>query len=213
MGAPTYARAALVSGNDSYYSQLMTNFNSTAYGQYHLWDSDLSLFYRDDTYIGKKEPNGKPVMWGRGNGWAIASSCRILQAMPDRSDRRRETWETLLKQMAGALSPLQNTTDGMWRSALLDAEAIPNPETTASALNTFAFAYGVNEGILPEHPYRQQALEGWRGLTSISLQEDGFLGYCQKAAGSPGPASPTDTTDYCVGQFLLAGSEIWKLVR
>jgi hypothetical protein len=28
---------------------------------------------RTQTYINKTEPNGKPVFWGRGNGWAIAS--------------------------------------------------------------------------------------------------------------------------------------------
>jgi len=133
--------------------------------------------------------------------------------MPVRSDPHRAIWETILRQMAGAIAPLQNTTDGMWRSALLDADAFANPETTGTALFTFALAYGVNEGILPEAPYRAQALAGWHGLSTISLQSDGLVGYCQQAAGSPGPATPTSTTDYCVGQFLLAGSEIWRMVR
>jgi hypothetical protein len=37
------------------------------------------------------------------------------------------------------------------------------------------------------------------------------VGYCQPVGGSPGPTSPTNTSDFCVGLFLLAASEVLKL--
>lgn len=52
----------------------------------------------------------------------------------------------------------------------------------------------------------------WNGLASTAVQSNGLLGYCQPAAGSPGNATATDTSDFCVGQFLLAGSEVYKMV-
>jgi hypothetical protein len=45
----------------------------------------------------------------------------------------------------------------------------------------------------------------------MALQPDNVVGYCQPIGGGPAPAGPTDTSDFCVGQFLLAGSEVARL--
>jgi unsaturated rhamnogalacturonyl hydrolase len=34
-----------------------------------LWDPQERLFFRDSTYLNKRERNGEKVFWLRGNGW------------------------------------------------------------------------------------------------------------------------------------------------
>jgi hypothetical protein len=50
-------------------------------------------------------------------------------------------------------------------------------------------------------------------MTSIALQPDGALGYCQPSSDRPATGSlrPTDTSWTCVGTFLLAGAELARL--
>ncbi len=113
--------------------------------------------------------------------------------------------------MAASLAKLQGA-DGFWRSSLLDADQFPTPETTGTACYTYALAWGVNNGVLPAATYTPVVLSAWAGLSSVALQSDGVVGWCQPEAGSPGPATVNSTSDFCVGQFLLAGSEVLKLV-
>ena len=44
-----------------------------------LWDAKESLFWRDDSYVGRQAPNGRGVFWARGNGWAFAAMARKPQ--------------------------------------------------------------------------------------------------------------------------------------
>lgn len=64
-------------------------YNSTAYGgplgpptQPGLWSPAHSLFFRDHTFVNQTEPNGEPVFWARGNGWAAASFVQALEQLP-----------------------------------------------------------------------------------------------------------------------------------
>ncbi len=162
------------------------------------------------SYFNKTSPNGAAVFWARGVGWASAAMARVLEALPS-TDPTRGEYAAKLQAIAAALVPLQGT-DGMWRASLLDADAFPNPETTGSACFTFALAWGVNNGILDAATYTPVVLKAWQGLTTLALQPNGFVGYCQPPNGQPAPASPTDTSDFCVGQWLLAGSQVSILV-
>jgi hypothetical protein len=86
-------------------------------------------------------------------------------------------------------------------------------ETTSSSCFTYGLAYGVNAGILPAAEYTPVVAAAWAGLASIALQPNGLVGWCQPAAGSPGPALQNSTSDFCVGQFLLAGSQVLRLAE
>jgi hypothetical protein len=174
-----------------------------------LWDADSRLYYRDHTFVNKTDANGDKIFWARGNGWAIASFAQSLKALPPAHPHAAE-YAARLVTMAGALKDLQGA-DGLWRASLADAALFPHGETTGSACFTFAIAFGVNAGLLDAATYTPVAAKGWEGLTSISLQPGGLVAWCQPPGGAPGTETANSTSDFCVGQFLLAGSEVFKL--
>eukprot|EP01043_Picozoa_sp_COSAG02_P125476 COSAG02_NODE_62637_length_265_cov_0.867470_1_plen_68_part_10 len=60
--------------------------------------------------------------------------------------------------------------------------------------------------------------KAWDWLTAVALHEDGRVGNCQPGGGQPeNNFGSNSTSDFCVGQFLLASSrlvvEIWRSKR
>jgi hypothetical protein len=130
--------------------------------------------------------------------------------------------------MAARLVALQGS-DGLWRSSLLDAALYPSPETSGTALITYALAYGIKAGLLSSATYLPVVAKAWQGLTTISLRPSGFVTDCQGVGSAPGvsytAASPqtaqsatsagtvnADSPPFCVGAFLLAGAQVAQLV-
>ena len=101
--------------------------------------------------------------------------------------------------------------DLLWRANLLDAAAIPNPETTGSAGFTMALAWGLRSGVLPRS-LEPVLWAAWQGLATLSLQPDGMVGWCQPVGAAPAPATQGSTSDFCLGLWLLAAAEVYKLV-
>jgi len=48
----------------------------------HLYDPAERLYFRDKTFLDRKEANGAKLFWGRGNGWVLAGLARTLAVMP-----------------------------------------------------------------------------------------------------------------------------------
>jgi unsaturated rhamnogalacturonyl hydrolase len=175
-----------------------------------LWSSAHGLFFRDNTYYNKSSPNGQPIFWARGNAWAIAAMARSVEALPPGHPYAAE-FAGKLVSMANALAPLQGA-DGLWRASLLDPAAFPNPETTGSAGITYALAWAVRHGWIPSDRFLPIVLNAWTGLSTVALQPGGLVGWCQPPNGQPAPATQTDTSDFCVGLWLMAASEVFRLV-
>lgn len=86
------------------------------------------------------------------------------------------------------------------------------PETTGTASFAYALAWGINRGILSADEYQPAVLKAWGWLTSVALHEDGRVGNCQPGGGSPeNNFGANSTSDFCVGQFLLASSQVSRL--
>ena len=236
MGLPDFPRWAVRTGNSAYLDKMDAFFtwardsggtssrcSGRTVAQPGLYDASQGLWYRDCTFIGAKDANGKLVFWSRGNGWVIAAMANVLEALPA-NDPHRAMYSSMLQTMAAHLRPLQGS-DGMWRSSLEDAALFPTPETSGTALITYALAYGIRAGILDAPTYLPVVAKAWQGLTSIALQPSGFVTDCQAAASGPGasytgtaprtaPTSTssgtvnTDSQPFCVGAFLMAGSAV-----
>jgi unsaturated rhamnogalacturonyl hydrolase len=100
--------------------------------------------------------------------------------------------------------------DGFWRSSLLAPKAYPNPESSGTALFTFAIACGINQGLLDRATYLPTVTKAWNALVA-AVNAQGRVGWVQPPASAPGPATQNDTSDYGAGAFLLAGEQILKL--
>lgn len=111
-----------------------------------------------------------PFLWGRGDGWVAAGLAELLRSLPADHPRRTKIYDGYLRMMA-ALLPLQGK-DGLWRQLLNEKGAWP--ETSSTAMFTFAMATGVKEGWLKDKSYARAARKGWLGLVAY-LEPDGDL--------------------------------------
>jgi unsaturated rhamnogalacturonyl hydrolase len=175
-----------------------------------LYSPSNHLFFRDKSFLDKHEANGSPIFWSRGNGWVFAALARVLAEMP-REYPSRPKYVAQFKEMAEALAALQGT-DGLWRPGLLDAGAYKLPENSGSAFYTYAFAYGINSGMLERAKYLPVVEKAWRGLLS-HIYEDGRLGCIQPVGAAPGDFTAASSYVFGTGAFLLAGSEVYRLAH
>ncbi len=111
--------------------------------------------------------------------------------------------------------------DGYWNMNLADPAQSPAPETSATALLTYAMAKGIALGILDREVYEPVAARAWNAMVATSIASDGHLGFCQGVGGGAAPpvghpAHPGETStaevNFCVGAFLLAGTAMDGIV-
>lgn len=175
----------------------------------HLYDTEAHLFYRDMRSRSAAETvPGIPRFWGRGNGWVMVGTVRVLDALPLDHPSRGGYLE-LLCEMAGAVADLQGE-DGLWRPDLLRSRELPNPDTSCSALFCCAIAWGIAEGVLPEQRFLPVVESAWDGLMG-ALDEQGRLGWVQQIAAEPGAVRLEDSSDFGAGVFLLSAREVARL--
>jgi rhamnogalacturonyl hydrolase YesR len=239
MGLPNWTRWAARTGNpayldklDAFYAWILDRGATSArcagrvVAQPGLFDAANGLWYRDCSYVGVKDANGQPVFWSRGNGWVIAAMAQVLATLPA-VDPHRAKYGGMLQTMAARLTEQQGA-DGFWRASLADAALYPQPETSGTALITYALAYGVKAGLLDAATYLPVVARAWHGLTTLALQPSGFVTGCQGPGVGPAPSysapaprtAPSatssgtvnvDSPPYCVGALLLAGAAIAEL--
>jgi rhamnogalacturonyl hydrolase YesR len=174
-----------------------------------LYDPQRHLYFRDVTFLHKTNAQGNPIFWSRGNGWVMGGIARTLGDMP-KDYPTRTKYETQLREMAQAAAKLQDPKTGLWHADLLDPTDYPQPETSGSALMTFAIAWGVNHGVLDRATYMPVIARAWRGLVG-EIYADGRLGNIQQTGSAPAHYLPSSSYTYGVGGFLLAGSEVAQL--
>lgn len=203
MAPPVWSRMYAATHDRKYLSYIDQHWWETSN---LLYDRHRHLYYRDVTYLHQTNPLGKPVFWSRGNGWVMGGLARTLEYMPA-NEPNRLRYELQLRQMAAAVAHLQDPHSGLWHSDLLDPKDYPQPETSGSALITFALAWGVNHGVLSRVRYAPVIARSWRGLVG-QIYADGRLGNIQQTGAAPGHYLPSSSYNYGVGGFLLAGEQV-----
>ena len=206
MSPPTFARLYAITGDKKYLEYMDSEFR---WSHSLLWSSEDKLFYRDSSYIGKKSPNGKKILWGRGNGWVLGGLSQILKFLPNDISERK-FYEDLYIDMAHSVLAAQQN-DGLWRANLADPEHIKGGETSASAFFVYALAWGINNSILPKDKFEPAVLKGWIGLLG-NVAKSGKVGYVQPVGAAPGSFDKESTHAYGAGAFILAGCEVAKLL-
>jgi rhamnogalacturonyl hydrolase YesR len=207
MAPPVYLKLYNITGQKKFIRFMDKEYKAT---YKHLYDEQDSLFFRDSRYFTKKEANGAKVFWGRGNGWVVGGLAELLRELPAKS-KYRKFYQDLFVRMCARVAKLQNP-DGFWHASLLDPASYPSPETSSSAFFVYALAYGVNEGLLSREEFMPVIAKGWEALVS-SVDADGKLGYVQPIGADPKKVTRDMTEVYGPGAFLLAGAEIYRLVK
>jgi rhamnogalacturonyl hydrolase YesR/lysophospholipase L1-like esterase len=206
MAPPVWARMYAATGDRRYIDYLDNQWART----YELlYDKDEHLYARDESYKAKRAKNGQKIFWSRGEGWVMAGIARTLPYLPA-DDPHRGFYEQQLREMAARMASLQDK-DGLWHASLLDPEDYPLPEISGTALTTFAMAWGVNEGVLDAATYKPVIERAWRGMLQ-HVYATGRLGCIQQTGAEPAYYLPSSSYDYGVGGYLLAASELKRMV-
>ncbi|MGA3345540.1 MAG: glycoside hydrolase family 88 protein [Terracidiphilus sp.] len=133
-------------------------------------------------YLDKlQQPNGLfyhapdvPFFWGRGNGWFAAGMAEMLRSLPlDHPQRARIL--SGYRSMMAALLKYQGK-DGMWRQLIDHDEAWP--ESSASAMFTFAMITGVKNGWLDAAAYGSAARKAWLAIVGYIDQNNDITSVC-----------------------------------
>ncbi len=207
MSPTVFAKMANVLDRKEYLEFMDKEYHAT---YEYLYNKEENLFYRDSRYFDQKEANGKPIFWGRGNGWVLAGLPTIIEEVP--ADwKGKKFYEDLFVEMAKKIASIQGK-DGYWRASLLDPESYPNPESSCTGFYTYAIAWGINNGYLKKKKYMPIVEKGWKALAS-AIYPDGKLGWVQPIGADPKQTEEYMTEVYGVGAFLLAGTEIQKLIK
>jgi rhamnogalacturonyl hydrolase YesR len=135
------------------------------------------------SYIDKlQEPNGLfhhaadvPFFWGRGNGWFAAGMAEMLRDLPADHPQRARIFAGYKKMMAALLQ--YQGKDGMWRQ-LIDHDDIW-PESSASAMFSFALITCVKNGWLPGETYGPAARKAWIAVVGYIDQNNDITQGCE----------------------------------
>ncbi|WP_051831064.1 glycoside hydrolase family 88/105 protein [Streptomyces violens] len=216
MAMPPFARIGRLRAEPAYWDKLYALYTHTksAEGGPGLYDPESGLWYRDKRFLpgGILSPDGKPVVWSRGNGWVAGGHVKTLKTLPAGARHVPEYRATLVGELA-ALRAVQRA-DGFWNVNLADPAHLPGPETSGTSFFLYATAYALRARLVPRTQYFPVVTRAWHGLTTTAVHPDGFLGYVQGVGDRPESSQPVgyDTTaDFGVGAFLHAGCELAEL--
>lgn len=202
MAPPTYAAFAKIMNDTTIMNICHQEFRGTYDALYNPVDS---LFYRDATYFNKRENNGQPVYWGRGNSWVMGGLARYLSILP-KEDKLYDWYLQLYMEMITKIVRLQDE-KGYWHASMLDPDSYPAPEMSSTGLFAYAIWWGINEGILDEATYLEPAKKAWLSMVEC-VHPDGMLGYVQPVGADPQSVTADMTETYGSGAFLMTAQQI-----
>ena len=220
MAMPVFARLGVMYNDPAYFERMyeMYMYTRDKHGDHGLYNPEDGLWWRDASFDPPyAEPNGEDCYWSRGNGWVLAALARVLDILPY-SDLHRAEYIKTFRQMSKALVKVQRS-DGFWNVSLHDPGHFGGKELTGTALFTYGMAWGINENILKTRKYRKAVLKAWNAMAGEAVHPNGFLGYVQGTGKEPKDSQPVsydripNFEDFGLGCFLLAGSEIYRLVK
>lgn len=153
-------------------------FRSTGDRKYLDRDAREMVAYLDRL----QQPNGLffhaedvPFYWGRGDGWVAAGMAEMLRSLPADHPERARILAAYRRMMT---TLLQNQgKDGMWRELIDDESAWP--ESSGSAMFTFALITGVKNGWLEASTYGPAARRGWLALVGYIDQNADLVNVCE----------------------------------
>ncbi len=219
MGMPVLAKMGATLGEQKYFDKMwdMYEYTRDHADSVGLYNASDGLWWRNKNFVPPyKEPNGSNCYWSRGNGWVYAALVRVMDELPE-DETHRSDYTSDFIAMSEALAKCQRE-DGFWNVSLHDCTDYGGKETSGTSLFVYGMAWGIRCGLLSRDKYLPIVLKAWHALTSEAIHPDGRLGYVQGTGKEPKDDQPVtydsrpDFEDFGVGCFLLAGTEMYKLI-
>jgi len=134
-------------------------------------------------YLDKlQQPNGLffhapdvQFYWGRGDGWVAAGMAEMLRSLPENHPDRARIMKGYRLMMSGLLK--YQGKDGMWRQLIDKDDAWP--ETSSSAMFSFAMITGVKHGWLDAATYGPAARKSWIAVVGYVDQNHDVTQVCE----------------------------------
>ena len=225
MAPPTFAKMYQITKDVRYLDYAIDHWLITTD---YLWDKKENLIYRDDRYFDLRTKSGKKIFWSRGNGWVIGGLVHMLEIIPKNHPKRLLLVDQFQKMSRRLLDLQERTSDGLWRSNLLDpgifaylnrkgnkfiqTAELDIPENSGSAFFCYGFAWGINNGLLDRDLFEKPMVKAWKELTQY-VNKQGRLGYVQPVGKDPKPYDKDSWHEFGTGAFLLAASEYMKFLK
>ena len=140
MALPTWVAMGRHTGDTRYYDRArdLQNYQVDVMG---LQSPATKLWFQHEAAKTQTTANGRPIVWGRGNGWIAAGLANVLSELPA-SRNEYATYRTRFTDLMESVRTRQRA-DGFWNMNLADANDSPAPETSATALMVYAMARGI----------------------------------------------------------------------
>jgi unsaturated rhamnogalacturonyl hydrolase len=134
-------------------------------------------------YLDKlQQPNGLfyhapdvKYFWGRGDGWVAAGMAEMLTSLPENHPDRARILKGYRLMMNGLLK--YQGKDGMWHELIDKDDAWP--ETSSSAMFSFAMITGVKHGWLDAATYGPAARKSWIAVVGYVDQNHDVTQVCE----------------------------------
>jgi unsaturated rhamnogalacturonyl hydrolase len=172
----------------------------------YLQDEKTGLFYHMwDWQTGQLTP----VLWGRGNGWAMMALADTMEMM-DRNHASYPALQQIASRLARALRATQDR-DGLWHTVLNDRTSYT--ECSASSMYVYGLLKLVRLKVLPPS-YKKVALQGWSAINARYIKDGVVTGV--SGGTDPHPVAvykklEVGTYTWGTGAYLSAGSEVVRL--
>jgi rhamnogalacturonyl hydrolase YesR len=207
MSAANFVRVAAITGDSVILDSLYKFCTTIAVRHYNVKDSLFNSNCSDTSHP-------RDSYWGRGCGWGVMAQGRILQFLP-KNHYSAPWYKEKLRAVLYRLLRLQNQTDGMWRSDLINHPEW-NKEASSTAFFAFGYFYAIRNGIIDSATFIGPAKKAWKGLLDcigVDPNQPNLLGWSQGVGGSASNNfGITNHDEYTEGGFFLAGNEFYRLL-
>ncbi len=146
---------------------------------YHAWNENKEQKWAD-------QKTGKaPNVWGRAMGWYMMALVDVLDILPE-DYQKRDTLISILQNVSEVLVDYRDKETGLWYQIIDKKDRKGNYlESSASAMFTYTFAKGANNGYLDKH-YLNIAKESFNSMLDefVTVEKNGFVDLHQTCSGA-----------------------------
>ncbi len=116
-----------------------------------------------------------PYYWARGNGWAAAGMADVLMELPE-DNLNYEYILAAYRRMMAALKTHQSP-EGSWRQLIDGPDS--RPESSGTAMFTYALLTGLGMGWLSDDEYGECTLKAWEATKSFLAPDGDMTSVCE----------------------------------